>query len=720
MNTLKLSAKTSTLLLAPLFVSTIANATPSLNDMGNIYSYYEISENGRLVMGYNTYQLWSGTSSTQYTVPGVVFTGVSGDGRILTMLKDNYTTPALYFTDTRTELLLPVPSGYTGGTFSISMDGSIIIGYVDDPNDNYGRMGAYWTYTNGQISNPIYTAPVYSGDDAYSIRSTNNNTAVGSASWSGYAGYLDWITNSNAFFGDDGVPIAISSLTSSSYIQYNIPLMTDKVSGVTTVLPYSSNMTGGEAIQITNDDLMILGSATYTGLSYSRSPIIWKRNSSSESFSAPIRLSSYTNASPYVLALSQATGKFAVGEADTQYRSDAIIWRTSDGYFANIGGLSGYDKNYAFGVSATGQFVYGKSMEMFNWSNNRIFLADLGPNASNVTFIAPDTTTMPSATPSYNSSNVAIVDLLNQNQTLINTGYELNSVLNHQDMVVKMGLGYDCDKFGETGLCVAVGATYSMVTKEKVDSSGVNVRIAKKLSDKVHAGIFVDKALTGTLTSNYDNETDSPFVGAFVGYAENQNGTGINLRASTGYSDNNVRITRNAGLNTFDTIAGSGNAHIKNNGIQAEASYGVKLNENLLLQPYLGLRQVNNTRSGYTEDTSSFAVTYNQVTHSATTGFTGAKLAGKITDNVVLHGNLGVEYDIKNHIDNFEGSYANEFGFVHISPSLMPEIKRTRLVSNAGADYLIDTKQTLSVAASQQSLSVGTAVNAMVTYTVAF
>ncbi len=50
----------------------------------------------------------------------------------------------------------------------------------------------------------------------------------------------------------------------------------------------------------------------------------------------------------------------------------------------------------------------------------------------------------------------------------------------------------------------------------------------------------------------------------------------------------------------------------------------------------------------------------------------------------------------------------------------MPEIKRTRLVSNAGADYLIDTKQTLSVAASQQSLSVGTAVNAMVTYTVAF
>ncbi len=64
--------------------------------MGNISSYSKISENGKLVYINNTYQLWSGSSFAQYTVPGVDFTGVSGDGRILSVTRDYSTTPPAF------------------------------------------------------------------------------------------------------------------------------------------------------------------------------------------------------------------------------------------------------------------------------------------------------------------------------------------------------------------------------------------------------------------------------------------------------------------------------------------------------------------------------------------------------------------------------------------------------------------------------------------------
>ncbi len=335
MNTLKLSAKTSALLLAPLFVSTIANSTPSLNDMGNIYSYYEISENGRLVYGQNTYQLWSGASSTQYTVPDVSFTGVSGDGRILSAVNflSNSSIPVIYFTDTQTIVQLPLPSLTTGQAYAISMDGSIISGtFSVNGTPSFG----YWTYIDGQISAPIITSAPTSGFDSDIIKSTNNTTSVGFS----------------------------ASSNNGSYSYMPLPFILDNLTGSYSSLPLNANSIGGMAEEISNNGLVVLGSSLNDGsFPYLTSPIIWKRNSSSESFSSPIRLYTYNNIiSESALAISQATGEFAVGYAGRSlHNTDAIIWRTSDGYFANIGGLSGYTKHSAFGVSATGQFVYGTS-----------------------------------------------------------------------------------------------------------------------------------------------------------------------------------------------------------------------------------------------------------------------------------------------------------------------------------------------------------------------
>ncbi len=244
---------------------------------------------------------------------------------------------------------------------------------------------------------------------------------------------------------------------------------------------------------------------------------------------------------------------------------------------------------------------------------------------------------------------------------------------------------YDCNLFDAKGLCVSVGGQQTYVDSPSANMTSAVVVAGYKVSPTFRIGGFLNQNVNSNTGSNVDISNNSPLMGLFAVWNQNENHLGYQVKIANAYQDMDVTTTRDV-IGTSE--AGRGKTDLNTQSYVGELSYAFLTNDDkTLVRPYAAVRYTRIKQDGYTERTTSDVtapLTYAALSDRSTAALVGVKLNHKLTDKVNLTGSLGVEQDLNHDVDNLTASGVSGL----TSEAFNNNINRTRPVASIGAYYM--------------------------------
>ena len=303
-------------------------------------------------------------------------------------------------------------------------------------------------------------------------------------------------------------------------------------------------------------------------------------------------------------------------------------------------------------------------------------------------------------------------------QSLVNTSQALQGTYILQNAVLANSFSYDCNVFGENGVCVSAGGRNTAVSAANgLNNTSALLIAAYRIIPSVRVGAYADQNLsvhnTGS-TVNLGNNT--PLIGLFGAWNERLDGTGTEVKVSAAYGQKNTTVTRQV-VGTSE--AGSGSSQLNSQGAQVTAKHGFELVENIIVSPYVGMRYAQNNMGGYTEGASSTVtapLTYSALNTNATTALAGVGASYKFIPQATVFASAGVESDT----NTANGTYSAT-GVAGLTPiNFNANPVKTRPTATVGAYYDVEKNQRLGVTGiyRQEAYQATASTTVMATYTV--
>ena len=325
---------------------------------------------------------------------------------------------------------------------------------------------------------------------------------------------------------------------------------------------------------------------------------------------------------------------------------------------------------------------------------------------------------------SYTASGVDLVvglsDAANSLKALTANGNQVRNALTQRTSAITGTMDYDCRDFSEQNLCLSFQARYTGFDSMS-DGAGL-LTIAKRVDDNVRVGGFIDQRVTQGQQTGVRLSGDMPTFGAFVGYSQQSNGTGLQAKLAASTNTGKITATRNGSLPS--TEPGFGKSNLNSWAIGGEFGYGVALIDKTIVTPYVGLRYSDATRGAYSEIATSDVtepVSYADYYQRQTTTTAGVRFAGQLTDTIGYQLGAGAEFDVLRHANHYAGTSAIS-GLESFSINTNTTTNRARTNASAGLSYAIDKNQklTTSVSVRQQAQSSQPSLNTMAGYQISF
>jgi hypothetical protein len=287
-----------------------------------------------------------------------------------------------------------------------------------------------------------------------------------------------------------------------------------------------------------------------------------------------------------------------------------------------------------------------------------------------------------------------------------------------QTGTINNSMNYDCTLFDKAGLCLSTGGRYSNASVSHANTTDAMIIGAYKLDDNIRIGAYVDQNLYNTTVGSIASfRSNTPLLGMFGVWNENQDRSGFEVKLSAGYNNSNLYMSRIAvgtselgiGATGVNTVAGA-----------AVVSYGIKLTPEWLTAPYFGVRHTSLTMQGYTETSPSLVnpLTYNTLHQDSTTALVGIRMSGHVLEDTSLFGSAGFEQDMYNYFSNYVAT-----GLAGLTPiALNSNIQQTRAVMTFGVNYDLERGQRIGLTTiwrQEAYLPVDTKT-AYITYTMGF
>lgn len=198
------------------------------------------------------------------------------------------------------------------------------------------------------------------------------------------------------------------------------------------------------------------------------------------------------------------------------------------------------------------------------------------------------------------SSTITLTDLfLSSGGSLVDlnpNAYALRGAFNLQSAIINTGLNYDCTTFDVKGICVSAGGRVTDTNNPSTNSQGALLIASYRATNNLRIGGYLDQNLSSNDARGMNLDNSNPMAGVFGVWNQNADGTGYEIRVAAGYSDKDITITRNSGLNTE---AGKGDSSLQSTAVSATVSRGFALNNTRwIASPYLGLRYTKLERNG--------------------------------------------------------------------------------------------------------------------------
>ena len=274
---------------------------------------------------------------------------------------------------------------------------------------------------------------------------------------------------------------------------------------------------------------------------------------------------------------------------------------------------------------------------------------------------------------------------------------------------------YDCDLFGEEGVCMSLGGRYTAINTPETQTNSLVLVGGYKLSDTLRVAGFFHRNLNHNTPASFKLSDRTPMVGALVVWNQNPNKLGYQLKLANAFQRKNAYLTREV---VGVSEEGKGQTTIEAKSYVAELLYSYQINNDTVLSPYLAARRALIKQDAYTETGASSPLSFNKIEDKSSTLLLGLKFNTALSHNLSLKGSLGVEHDINHSVDKLEPTGISGLTTVSLDNSF----NRTRPVVSAGFDYELKPNQRISSIFQYQELPYQskTESNIYINYTIGF
>ena len=308
--------------------------------------------------------------------------------------------------------------------------------------------------------------------------------------------------------------------------------------------------------------------------------------------------------------------------------------------------------------------------------------------------------------------------LMGTQQSLVNTANALAPVYALQNSVIVNSFTYDCTLFDVNNICISVGGRNTQVSAANgLNNTSALLIAAYRPHPNYRIGAYADQNLSvnnAGSTVNLSNNT--PLIGIFGAWIQNQEGTGAEMRFAAAYGQKDTTITRQVvGLSE----PGSGSSTLNSQGAQVTAKYGIGIMEKVIVSPYVGVRYTQNNMNGYTEGSSATVtapLTYSALNTNATTALAGVGASYKVIPTVTTFASAGVETDTNTSNGTYSATGINGLNPVNFNANPV----RTRPTATLGAYYDVAKNQRLGITGiyRQEAYQAVSTTTVMATYTI--
>ena len=314
-----------------------------------------------------------------------------------------------------------------------------------------------------------------------------------------------------------------------------------------------------------------------------------------------------------------------------------------------------------------------------------------------------------------------VQDITPDTNTSVATSVKPNVVLgiNSLNAVTEVNFAnmntYDCDLFGEEGVCMSLGGRHTAINTPETQTNSLVFVGGYKLSETLRVAGFFHRNLSHNTPASFKLSDRTPMVGALVVWNQNPNKLGYQLKLANAFQRKNAYLTREV---VGASEEGKGQTTIEAKSYVAELLYSYQINNGTVLSPYLAARRALIKQDAYTETGASSPLSFNKIEDKSTTLLLGLKFNTDLSHNLSLKGSLGVEYDINHSVDKLEPTGISGLTTVSLDNSF----NRTRPVVSAGFDYELKPNQRISSIFQYQELPYQskTESNAYINYTIGF
>ena len=286
-----------------------------------------------------------------------------------------------------------------------------------------------------------------------------------------------------------------------------------------------------------------------------------------------------------------------------------------------------------------------------------------------------------------------------------------------QQNAVIIGLTYDCNTFGANGVCISAGARGSNQGNFLGGTTSALVIGGYKLKDNIRIGAYLDQNLSASNPNGVTQMSNStPMGGVFGAWSYRTDGTGAEVKASLGYNQKGMTVTRPV-VGTSE--AGSGGTNLISQGANIIAKYGFALDNRTIVAPYVGMRYMTTKMGGYSEGASSSVqnpLAYSSMSMNATTALAGANANYRLDETWSFLASAGVEADTQ----TTNGSYTVTNYGVFKPVSLNNNPNNIRPTATLAAYYALDKNAQVAITAiyRQDSFTGVASTTGLVTYTI--
>ena len=282
---------------------------------------------------------------------------------------------------------------------------------------------------------------------------------------------------------------------------------------------------------------------------------------------------------------------------------------------------------------------------------------------------------------------------------------------------------YQCNTFAENNICAAVAGRYTDLNNPENESAAAVLIGGYRFDSHASINVFYDRSLYHSSSNSVDFSNQGPLIGLRLNLQQNEDGTGLQFTAANTYQAQDVRLTRVSVIE--DSEPGSGNTDINTETYAAELKYGILLNADTFVNPYVGIQYSMVETDGYTEDDAGsvqFPLTFQSISDETTTIKGGLELKRSVFSSMAyLFGRIGVEHDIQ---DSGSNQLKASYGSNTLTATLNNDKNETRMNGLVGMDYFITPNQKVTALAHYQELPWGgsssDAITGFASYTIGF